>query len=162
MLKESYETILELKVNEKGIYTIEDKIFISLMKEKGLSKSELVTTTNTAYPAIRNTIIKMEDKGYVVARNVENYNQMYFLTQAGVYEAQDRLNTNVFHFYHKILTDMSYPYEIVSKFLRNVFYKYYISGTFNPHNLDTDYIKWCETNGIKVEKTNTKKLKLNK
>lgn len=60
MLKDNEGQFLDLKQVGGAIYSTEDRILGTLMREKGATKAELSKITGIAYPAIRNTIIKME------------------------------------------------------------------------------------------------------
>lgn len=161
MIREEREMGLE-RLDVGAIASTEDMIFYTLMKEKGASKSELSKLTRIEYPNIRNTIIKMEDKGYVIGRTLENKTVLFYLTQAGVYEAHDRLNYTVFCKYHNYLCNLSFPNDQVCKFLRNAFYNYYLSGVFPKDTLEESYISWCLRNGLEPNVSRESKLKLKK
>lgn len=161
MLKEMKGTELD-RLDVGSIASTEDMIFYTLMKEKGATKSELSKLTKIEYPSIRSTIIKMEDKGYVIGRNLENKAVLFYLTQAGVYEALDRLNYTAFCKYHNYLCNMGLPNDQVCKFLRNAFYNYYLTGNFSKDTLKETYTNWCLRNGLEPNVSRESKLKLKK
>lgn len=161
MLKEKKGHELDIKENDV-ILSTEDMIFRTLMKEKGATKAELSKLTGIEYPCIRSTIIRMEDKGYVIGRSLEGTTVMFYLTQAGVYEAQDRLNYTVFCYYHNYLCAMGYPNDQVCKFLRNSFYNYYLTGNFSKDSLKFSYIRWCKKNELEPTMSRESILKLKK
>ena len=161
MLKDNKGQFLDLKQVGGAIYSTEDRILGTLMKEKGATKAELSKITGIAYPAIRNTIIKMEDKGFVVGRRQDD-TVYFYLTMAGAYEVQDRLNSETVNAYFNYLTDKGYDYQNVQKFLKNRFYKFYIAGEWNPTNLDEQYMEWCDSNNLTYTKSHTKKLQYTK
>ena len=150
MLKDNKGQFLDLKQVGGAIYSTEDRILGTLMREKGATKAELSKITGIAYPAIRNTIIKMEDKGFVVGRRQDD-TVYFYLTMAGAYEAQDRLNSETVNAYFNYLTDKGYDYQNVQKFLKNRFYKFYIAGEWNSEDLVKQYIEWCNSNNIECE-----------
>ena len=161
MLKDNEGQFLDLKQVGGAIYSTEDRILGTLMREKGATKAELSKITGIAYPAIRNTIIKMEDKGFVVGRRQDD-TVYFYLTMAGAYEVQDRLNSETVNAYFNYLTDKGYDYQNVQKFLKNRFYKFYIAGEWNPTNLDEQYMEWCDSNNLTYTKSHTKKLQYTK
>ena len=161
MLKDNKGQFLDLKQVGGAIYSTEDRILGTLMREKGATKAELSKITGIAYPAIRNTIIKMEDKGFVVGRRQDD-TVYFYLTMAGAYEVQDRLNSETVNAYFNYLTDKGYDYQNVQKFLKNRFYKFYIAGEWNPTTLDEQYMEWCDSNNLTYTKSHTKKLQYTK
>ncbi len=150
MLKDNKGQFLDLKQVGGAIYSTEDRILGTLMREKGATKAELSKITGIAYPAIRNTIIKMEDKGFVVGRRQDD-TVYFYLTMAGAYEAEDRLNgENVDKCIAYFITKGA-SYVNTIKFLKNRFYKFYIAGEWNSEDLVKQYIEWCNSNNIECE-----------
>ena len=152
---------LDLQITSESLLSTEDKIFVTLMKEKGATKGELTKLTGVLYTEIRKNIINMENKGYVVGSRIDDL-VYFYLTMAGAYEAEDRLNSETVNAYFNYLTDKGYDYQNVQKFLKNRFCKFYIAGEWNPTTLDEQYMEWCDSNNLTYTKSHTKKLQYTK
>ena len=139
---------LDLQITSESLLSTEDKIFVTLI-------------TGVLYTEIRKNIINMENKGYIVGRRIDDL-VYFYLTMAGAYEVQDRLNSETVNAYFNYLTDKGYDYQNVQKFLKNRFYKFYIAGEWNPTNLDEQYMEWCDSNNLTYTKSHTKKLQYTK
>lgn len=146
-----------------SIRSIEDRIFITLLTEKGASKSELAKIINVNYKTISDNIKKMADKGYIIKRQFDNVEDLYFLTMSGVYELEYRFNLEYFKSLHNHLDSFGFDEYQIAHFLRNRFYKFYTKGEWDETTLVNQFVEWAESNNIdyevKLEKNNSKKLK---
>ena len=140
------------------LLTTEDKILCVLVKEKGLSKYDLLKLIDVNYNTIRLAITKMQDKGYVVERIVDN-DSVYYLTAAGMYELEYRRNLEVFENLHLRLVKQGYNNYQVASFLKNRFYRFYIAGTWDNDTLEEQYAEWCYSNDLDPYESNKLKLK---
>ncbi len=140
--------------------SIEDIILYRLFEEKALTKGELVSLTKCkSYSCIKKTIENMESKGYVYGRRVDNVTY-YYLTANGVYEFEYRFNTYSYMYYHAIFPKIMYNEDNVSRFLKNRFYRFYMTGEWDSETLVNQYLEWCESNSLDPYIHISKKLKL--
>lgn len=161
MKKRNFKEELDLQNYKNEVLTIEDRILKTLYKEKGSTKGEISNITNIDYSIIRNKINEMEEYELVVARKSFNNLIIYYLTQEGVYQTQDRFNNEIFKKYHALLLNLGYEYEDVSYFLKQKFFLYYLSGNWNPNTLVEEFKKWQEIHGSNNTNNAVKSLKLN-
>lgn len=143
-----------------SILSIEDKILLTLLTEKGCTKGELSKHTNIVYSEIKRVIDAMEIKGYVVQRKINETTILYYLTMQGAYEVQDRLNTETVSMYYNYLVNVGFSYQNVTKFLRRKFYDFYILGVWDPTDLESQYKIWCDSNNLEYVNTKNPTLKL--
>ena len=127
---------------ENCVLSIEDRILSEIFKEKGLSKAELSKKTNIVYNAIRANVERMQDKGFLVGRDLEE--ETFYLTAAGVYELEYRMNKQYFMHLHDILSAHGIDFHTAANYLRKQFYTYYISGEFDETQLLDNFIIWCK------------------
>lgn len=127
----------------------ENRVLWLLFNEYALSKNELYGYLGE-YPImpLGAVLRKMNVKGYVYIREAEMGISVYSLTSLGLYEVQRRFNNEAFHELFDYLLVNGYDSNNVSAFLRNKFYGYHINGIWEEGNLETQYLEWCQTNGI--------------
>lgn len=136
----------------------EDCILSKLFIGKGMTVAELKSAiSNLEYSVIRTQLIRMEDKGYVV-RRTDNNETIYYLTAEGVAEAHYRLNSEVYLGLIDSLIEKGYPYGNVERFIKNRLYVYYLTGDWSEDKLIEQYAAWCDSNGLDLFSTVTKKL----
>lgn len=151
------KNILELPKLQGVMLSTEDNIFVTLNKEKSATKGELTNYIGAVYTDISKNINRMEDKGFVV-RRIKDKTNYYALTASGVYEMQYRFNYMVFYGLHDKLLSLGYNMDHIQRFIRNRLYAYYLDDDFDYHNLEEQYLSWCESNEIDPVESNTRKL----
>lgn len=151
MNRPAKECGLDVKDLNGKVLTTEDKIMCKLFYEKGMTKYELHKALEESYKNIMEKISSMEEKGYLIARPY-NGETLYYLTVAGVYELEFRMNTEYFITLHGYLENYSNNAHDVQAFLRNRFYKLYSEGVWDESTLPEQFAEWARKRDIAVKK----------
>ena len=142
--------------NVNGINgSVEDKILCLLFLEKALTKNDIKNELSVSYGKIFNVVVRMENKGLIVARKFEN-GEFYYLTSEGCYEVQYRLNIDTYLDIYEFFLGLEYNTHNVISFLKNRFYRYYLEGVWEGNTLEEQYLSWCENNQLDPRKTGRK------
>ncbi len=151
MNKPAKDCGLDVKDLKGRVLTTEDKIMCKLFYEKGMTKYELHKALEESYKNIMEKIYSMEVKGYLIARPY-NGETLYYLTVAGVYELEFRMNYEYFKSLHAYLESYSTDAHDVEAFLRNRFYKLYSEGDWDESTLLEQFVEWARKRDIAVKK----------
>jgi len=153
---------LDLPKTKGMILSLEDRILIELFNEKGRTTSEISKKVGlNSYSKVRETLIKMIEKGYVYLRN-DVPDNVFYLTKEGVKEVQYRINYEEYIRLYTILEEQGFYFVNIDKCLRDRFYNYYMTGEWNEETLVEQYKLWCESNKLDYYTPITRRLKIQK